>query len=283
MKTESLTITTKDQFALQALVVNVDHPKATIQFNSATGVRKEYYLKFATYLAGQQYRVVLFDYRGIGESRPKKLRGFDAHMHEWGTKDMTAVTNYIIKEYPAEPIIAIGHSIGGQLFGAIEHHSIFSKVVMLNCSSGYWKQLASPYKYFAWLAWNLILPTTAPILGYLPAKFFKQGENLPTGVAREWAGWCMQESYFESFIKAHYAQNCFYHFKTPIISVYPTDDHIANDRSVNALLNFYPEAEKKIVRINPADHQLKRIGHFGFFGRSIRDKMWPFLLQLIET
>ena len=51
---------------------------------SAMGVKRRYYDAFAQYLAARGISVVTFDYRGIGESRPASLRGFDATMLDWG-------------------------------------------------------------------------------------------------------------------------------------------------------------------------------------------------------
>jgi predicted alpha/beta hydrolase len=55
--------------------------------NSATSVRCRYYSRFASFLFGEGFDVITYDYRGIGESRPVSLRGFDA-----GWIDMQAVT-----------------------------------------------------------------------------------------------------------------------------------------------------------------------------------------------
>ncbi len=42
--------------------------------NAATSVRCRYYFRFATYLAMHGFDVFVYDYRGIGESRPATRR-----------------------------------------------------------------------------------------------------------------------------------------------------------------------------------------------------------------
>jgi predicted alpha/beta hydrolase len=58
-----------------------------VLINSATGVKKDYYAVFATWLSELGFSVYTYDYRGIGESMQGSLKGFKATMEDWGTKD----------------------------------------------------------------------------------------------------------------------------------------------------------------------------------------------------
>ena len=111
-------IACEDGQQLGALVLQ--HPdqvvKAVIQFHSGTVVKKEYYLKYAKYLCDLGFIVVLFDYRGVGGSRPKSLRGFKASISDWGRKDAPAVLNWIKQTYPGLPIYLFAHSMGCLLY-----------------------------------------------------------------------------------------------------------------------------------------------------------------------
>src|SRR6185369_11156839 len=57
---------------------------------SALGVKRRYYDAFAQAANQRGFTVLTFDYRGIGESRPSSLRGFDANMRDWGAIDLPA-------------------------------------------------------------------------------------------------------------------------------------------------------------------------------------------------
>ncbi|HSK39431.1 MAG TPA: alpha/beta hydrolase, partial [Arenibaculum sp.] len=59
--------------------------------NPATSVRCRYYSRFAVYLFENGFDVVTYDYRGIGESRPVSLRGFQGSWLDWGHLDFDAV------------------------------------------------------------------------------------------------------------------------------------------------------------------------------------------------
>ncbi|HQT47681.1 MAG TPA: alpha/beta hydrolase, partial [Acidocella sp.] len=52
--------------------------------NAATGVRASYYHPYARFLAAASYDVLTYDYRGIGLSRPKSLRGCTYRWRDWG-------------------------------------------------------------------------------------------------------------------------------------------------------------------------------------------------------
>ncbi|WP_394102901.1 serine aminopeptidase domain-containing protein [Xanthobacter wiegelii] len=60
------------------------HPVVVI--SPATSVRCRYYSRFADYLYANGFNVLIYDYRGIGESRPSSLRGFQADWVDWGKR-----------------------------------------------------------------------------------------------------------------------------------------------------------------------------------------------------
>src|SRR5262249_35081851 len=52
----------------------------TVLVHGATAVPQSYYRHFAAFLATRGMRVITYDYRGVGASRPASLRGFSATM-----------------------------------------------------------------------------------------------------------------------------------------------------------------------------------------------------------
>src|SRR5215471_14631876 len=61
-------------------------PKAVALINAGAGIAFGYYERFARFLAAEGVSTLLYDYRGIGSSRPSSLRGFKASVFEWGSK-----------------------------------------------------------------------------------------------------------------------------------------------------------------------------------------------------
>ena len=60
----------------------------TVVITAATGVKRQYYDSYARFLAGEGFRVVTFDYRGVGGSRPTSLKGYEATAMQWGERDV---------------------------------------------------------------------------------------------------------------------------------------------------------------------------------------------------
>jgi predicted alpha/beta hydrolase len=53
-----------------------------------------------------------------------------------------------------------------------------------------------------------------------------------------------------------------------------SDDPYAPPRSVEAFLAFYPNASRKLERVDAAAFGGDRIGHFGFFRERFSDSLW---------
>jgi predicted alpha/beta hydrolase len=277
------TIPSRDGFLLSAILLEPDNSsKGVILLSGGTGIKKEFYLNFARYVCEQGYVVCLFDYRGIGGSRPVSLRGFNAHNHEWGQKDMAAMLDWLDSKWVALPRFLIGHSAGGQQLGFMNNHHKFSKALLISSSTGYWRWLSSPYKYFTLFVWYVLAPITNNTLGYVPASWFGLGEDLPKGVASEWRSWCLRQNYFADFLGNQIPEHYFHEVKIPVHFVFPEDDTIATDRTVKTLREFYPSAATTTEKILLKDYQLKQVGHLGFFSRKVKDKLWGKAIEFLE-
>ena len=85
-----ITFTAEDTYALKGFVWRHAQPDAArpvVIINAATSVRCRYYARFAAFLHAHGFDVLTYDYRGIGESRPDRLRGFEAGWIDWGRLD----------------------------------------------------------------------------------------------------------------------------------------------------------------------------------------------------
>ncbi len=273
---ERVVIPAADGFPLAGVVVRPTRPepKAVAHIHSATGVKKEFYLKFASFLAECGFIAVIFDYRGIGGSRPETLRGFDACMRHWGERDMTGALAWTQERFPALPKFVVGHSVGGQLLGLMPNHRLLRGALLVASSSGFWRMFPPPYKYFTAFMWYAFIPLTTSALGYAPAKRFGLGEDLPKGVAREWALWCKNAAYFGASFGKTIATHQYDEIAFPIKSLWFADDDIANRRTVPELLKHYRNAKVETECVAPADVGLAGIGHLGFFSGKAKNALW---------
>ena len=92
-------------------------PQGVVVMHPATGVPQRIYQAFAQFLAERGFHAITYDYRGIGASRPKTLRGFAARMRDWMLLDAEGVTRRARARYPELPQLAVGHSVGGHGIG----------------------------------------------------------------------------------------------------------------------------------------------------------------------
>lgn len=62
--------------------------------------------------------------------------------------------------------------------------------------------------------------------------------------------------------------------RTPMTVLHAADDDIATPATVADLLRTFPAAHKQSLRIKPAQHGLKSIGHIDWF-RASHQVLWP--------
>lgn len=281
MKIEQQDIPVEDGYVISATRYSPTEGKKDIivQIHSGTGIPQGLYGKLATFLAENGITALTFDYRGIGKSKPKHLKGFDANMRDWAQKDMTGVFNWVLDKYPSHKKVIVAHSIGGQIIGLMKNNKHIDQIFFIGSSTGYWKDMSSPYKWMLPSLWYFYIPLTTSIYGYANAKKIRQGENLPKGVALEWRNWCTNPNYFASEFDKTLKPLYFENVKAPITSIQITDDPIANDTTVQKLLKFYSNASISVEKISPKAMGVEKIGHFGFFSRKFKETLWNKLID----
>lgn len=274
MKIHQLKIPATDGFLLSSTLYrseSQDNNNKVLLIASATAVKQIYYKRYAIFMAEEGFTVMTFDYRGIGNSLTKKIQQFHAFMHEWGEKDLAGIINWLSVKYHSAQLLLVGHSGGGQMIGLADNKHKISAMVSIASQSGYWGFWDAPRKYWMAALWYIFIPFLTKIFSYFPAKKFKLGEDLPAGIALEWARWGRNPNYF--FEERHLKQK-FNDFKVPILIYSFEDDTYAPKRSVENLMTFYGSQEKIYRHIDPLDLGVSHIGHFGFFSRKFRTSLW---------
>ncbi|EAY31150.1 alpha/beta hydrolase family protein [Microscilla marina] len=269
---QELKITTPDGHPLAVTSFNpAGAPKAVVMINSAMGVLRQYYNKFAAFLANEGFQVYSYDYRGIGGSSPKSLRGFEASIHQWGIVDVNTMIEYATVQHPNLPLTAIGHSVGGQALGLAPSCQKVQAIMLVASQVGnwaYWDKGRTKLKFF----WKYMLPYLAKLFGYFPAKKLGMFENLPKGVAIEWSQWGSHPDYLFAYDFEVPKQHS--ELEVPLLSWSFTDDGYAPIRAVKALLNRYNKADITHRHLAPQDLGVNRIDHFGFFREKFKDSLW---------
>jgi predicted alpha/beta hydrolase len=270
---EAITLLASDGYALGAdLVVPAGDLVGAVLIAPAMGVPRRLYGSFAQFLADSGLAVLTLDYRGIGRSRSLPMASFKAQLHDWAELDLTAAVAELKRRFPSAPLLWFGHSVGGQLFGLLEDSGVRG-ALFLASQSGYWRNWHGRGRLAMFAVWHALIPGFVTTLGYLPMKAFRQGEDLPGGVAAEWATWGRHPDYIWSYAQPRGGRS-FSSYRGDLFLLAISDDAYAPPDSVRALQHFYTAARSTMRVVRPEDVGAKSIGHFGFFKPSFQKTLW---------
>ncbi len=240
--------------------------------NAATSVRCRYYFRFAYFLYRHGFHVIVYDYRGIGESRPATLRGFDATWEDWG-RDFDAMLRYAARHFAGRPIYVVAHSIGGYLAGLAGSSHRIERIFTVGAQFAYWPDYAPKRRLQMLMKWHIAMPLIAAWCGYVPGKRLRWMEDTPRGVARDWA--------FSGRSKPAHAPR-FASLTAPILAVSFTDDEFATVPAVARLLACFTRSPRTHLRISPDSIAEAAIGHFAFFHSRLAEKLWHIPLEWLR-
>lgn len=246
-------------------------PRATILIHGATAVPQSYYAAFARFAAQQGFRVVTYDYRGVGRSRPATLVGFQASMRDWAEYDARAVIAWAKELGEGRPLFSVGHSFGGQMLGLIgEAHEVDASV-LVGAQLGYYGHWDLLGRAKLGVVWHWLIPGATRVFGFLPGQL-GLGVDLPRGVAEEWARWCRSPEYFLGEIEG--AARRLAAFSKPVRMYSFSDDDLAPRGAVRALREGLSGTRPVHVELSPAEVGAKQVGHFGFFRQRFQVSLW---------
>lgn len=257
----------------------VGEVRRAVLISSAMGVSQAFYRPFANWLAQQGVAVLTFDARGMGESAPASLRGFDASITDWVKQDHAVALAELLRRWPGVPRTYLGHSLGGQIFGWLEGREQFDRVVTVASGNGYWRLNAPEVRVTVHLLWWLLAPVALTLFGYFPGERLGALGNIPKQAMWQWRRWCLNPDYIGSEgpeLRARYAE-----VRTPITAVLAEDDELISPEGIRRLYRLYPNAPTRFESLRPQDHGLKRLGHFGLFKPSAANTLWPLALAWI--
>jgi len=279
---KELVLQTLDHFPISVKIFEPEIPnRKLLVINSATGVKQQVYFSFAKYLAAQGFTVITYDYRGIGESKPRKMKGFEASMRIWGKKDFKTVTTFIKENYPDYTKFCLGHSVGALILGMNEDSVIFSKFIFVATQDAYIGHLSWRVAVTAALGFGIAVPVTVILKGYFPAHRFGLGESLPKGSAYDWRTLILNKKstgrLYEKIEKDHSKD-----LNQEAFIIHAEDDSWVTMKGMESLMNnSYPNMKKTYREIKVSESPKKQVGHINFF-RSYNRVLWKIILDKIQ-
>lgn len=289
-----MTVMATDGFPLKARLWAPEDAEDAVRvalINAGAGITSAYYNKFAQYLAESGYPTVVYDYRGIGGSRHGSLRGFVASVDEWGSKDCAAILFWLACRYPSAKRLAVGHSIGGFLTGFAANGHLIDEMVLIGAHTGYWGDYAARARPGMYLLWHVVMPILTQVFGYFPGRRLHVLEDLPKGVALQWASrhrpdfwWNLRSedgSLDQALIGALLDRFQSIHARTLVVRF--SDDPFATAAATSRILSLFMNCESSSLQIAPRDVESQKIGHFGFFRSRFRALLWPRVTDWLQS
>jgi predicted alpha/beta hydrolase len=263
-------------------------PNAAVVLACGGGIPAVRYANFATYLAREGVAVLAFDYRGIGMSRPTKLRGFRATLEDWSEYDCAGAIAQLAARYGTGALVGIAHSIGAFLIGGAPNLAHLRRFVFIGAHTGYFGDYQRRFRWPMALLWHGVMPTLARTVGYFPGRRLRLGDDIPREVALQWArrrhanprtvqAGSDDPSRWTAFFRRCTSAT------GPALVLGFKDDAFATAAGTNRFLKEFPHIQVSRLEIAPKDVGLRRIGHFGFFRRSSESSLWPLVLEYARS
>lgn len=235
---------------------------ANVLLAGAMGVRQDFYVPLARYLASHGLNVVTFDYEGIGRARPRRLADVEADVDDWVRADYAPALEAARAMAPALPLVLFGHSLGGQVLGMAPGSERVRAAVTVTAGSGYYRfneRMRWRLRFF----WFVAAPLLTPLYGYFPGKRLRMVGDLPRNVMRQWRGWCLHPGYLlreGEALRAAYAR-----LELPILAWSFADDPMITGPAVEAMHRAFTCARVEHRHVDPRAAGREPIGHVGFF------------------
>jgi predicted alpha/beta hydrolase len=261
-------------------------PRCAVVLHGGAGIPARRYRHFARFLARAGIPVLTYDYRGIGLSRPAALRGFRSAVEDWAEHDCSAAIAWLRERCPRAELVGIAHSVGALLFGGAHNAAQQSRLVLVGPHTGYYGDYRPLYRLPMAALWHGLMPALTRLVGYFPARRLGLGDDIPAGVALQWAsrrssalrpaGASPGEARTRRLLDRCAA------LQRPALVIRFSDDAFATAAGMRRLLACYPGLAPRYEVFTPADAGAREIGHFGFFGRA-GPALWPRLAARLQA
>lgn len=219
--------------------------------------------------------MLTFDYRGVGASAPRALRGYQADFLTWGEQDLAAAVGWARGR---GEVLVVGHSFGGQAYGLLAADLGLRGLLAFGTGNGWHGHMAPLERIRVLALWHLLGPVLTRWYGYLPGDKVGLGEPLPLGVYYQWKRWCAREHHWFDDPRLDMSAR-FATVRGPVVGFNAADDAWAGPQSAQAFLKGYTQAALELRTVAPASVGVAHIGHMGYFRAAVGEQLWPQVLE----
>jgi len=179
-------------------------------------------------------------------------------------------------KYPSAALVGITHSIGALLLGGAPNSAECTSFVFVCSHTGYLGDYRRRNRLPMAFLWHILMPPITRVVGYFPARRLGLGDDIPLGIALQWAARKSADlDYFATDVRtnAGLARCRSLHGDALVINV--VDDAYATMTGTRRLLSYFPGLRVRHLQIGPRDAAVQRLGHFGFFRAPAKQSLWP--------
>ncbi len=242
----------------------------------ATGVPQGLYRAFAAWLAQQGVNTYTFDFRGVAASRPERLRGFAAGFADWAEDGNTLMAHALARH---SKVSLIGHSIGGFLAPAAELAPSLHRLVLVGAQTALWRDWPARQRLPMVLLWHGLMPAVTAAVGYFPGRKLRLGEDLPRGVAMQWASRPWRDPFVH--VQAGTVLQRYARPLPPVHMAAASDDAFATPAAQDRVAQRLSGTHVSRHTWHPHSLGLHKLGHFAVF-RPDAAALWPQMLGWIN-
>jgi predicted alpha/beta hydrolase len=228
----------------------------------ALGVRASYYVLLAQYLADASYNVVTVDWRGQGSSSVRPSRNSDFG-YEHLIMDLRENLDNVKSIFPGTKIIAIGHSLGGQISSlfASRFPGELSAVVLITSGSVYYKGWKRTERLKVISAANLFYPISR-IFGYFPGEQIGFGGKEAMTVMKDWGKNVFSGKYVLTGSSFDYESNL-KKLVIPVLTITVEKDFLVTQKAAeNLVTKFHDSSEITFVHLHNQPAEGIHLNHF---------------------
>ena len=261
-------------------------PRRAAVLHGGAGIPAQRYRHFARFLARAGVPVLTYDYRGIGLSRPPALRGFQSAIEDWAEFDCSAAIGWLRERFPRAELVGIAHSVSALLIGGAHNAAEQARLILIGPHTGFYGDYHPLYRLPMAALWHGLMPMLTRLVGYFPARRLGLGDDIPAGVALQWAlrrssdlrpvGATAGDERTRRLLDRCAALD------RPALVIRFSDDAFATAAGMRRLLAYYPRLSPQYALFTPVDSGTRKIGHFGFFGRAAGQALWPRLVARLQ-
>ena len=236
-----------DGYALGACFYPAPSGEAPVQaavVHCGAAIAAARYCRFAGLLAASGIPTLVYDYRGIGLSRPHALRGFRVSVEDWAEHDCGGAIAWLRERFPHAKIIGIAHSISALLVGGAPNAAVHDRLVFVGGHTGYYGDYHWRYRVPMAALWHVLMPVITRIVGYFPARRLGLGEDIPATIALQWASRRSPDLRAQAMGPDHARAQALLDrcaaLERPALVISVSDDAFATRSGVERLLSCYP-------------------------------------------